>query len=136
MKLSTLWICSVLLFCVPLTACRFHGERITKKVVEDRVLALDEFRQLFREDQLRTRCCWYYGNRAGYSYVEIDDVEPIDKDDDMFNRRVHHKLRRFRISERDVVFTPTMDFSGYETGKRIVPSGFADEHCATFHVTP
>lgn len=134
MKPSSLWLFPVLLFCVSSTACRSHGERVTQSVVEDRVLSLSEFRQLFRADQLNAHCCWYYGSRTGYSYIEIDDPQPIDLHDDMFNRRIHHTLRRFRVSERDVTFMPAMAFSGYEKGTRIVSPAFAGEHRTTFQV--
>ena len=117
-----------------LASCRWHGECITEKVVEDRVLPVEEFKRLFAEEKLFSECFWYFGQREGYSYVEIDEARSIDQYDDDFNRRVHHTLRRYRVSEAEVVFTPARPFLGYTEGRRIVAPRFADENSVVYEV--
>jgi hypothetical protein len=130
-------ICATVLTMVAaLASCRLHGERITTQIVEDRVLTIGEFQRRFQESSLFADCYWYFGDKDGYSYVEIDKSQPIDGYDDMFNRRVHHKLYRYRVSSADVEFSPKMPFAGYDSGKRIVPHGRVDDaHCVEYKIT-
>jgi hypothetical protein len=113
--------------------CRLHGEKITFTVEEMRILPVSEFRTLFDETNLNSKCYWYFGNKDGYACVEIDESRAIDEYDDILNRRQHHTLRRYRVAEVDVEFIPRIGFVGWDGygGKRIteirkdVPDGMA-----------
>lgn len=95
-------------------------DKITFTVRKDRVLSVAEFRTRFAESNLNSECYWYFGNKNGYAYVEMDESRPIDEHDDAAHRRVHHTLSRYRVAEADVEFIPKVAFTGYDHGKRIV----------------
>lgn len=116
-------------------SCANPGERITETVVEDRILSLPEFRSLFRVEELNAKCFWYFGRDGAYSRVEIDESKPTDAHDSEFNRRVHHNLRRFRIAESEVTFSPAIPFSGYDKGKRIVAPHLAGPDRVVYTIT-
>ena len=112
-------ICALVLTFV--WGCHSYGSKITFTVKEDSALQVAEFTNLFAESNLNYACYWYFGNKNGYVYVEIDEPRAIDEYDDVLNRREHHTLRRYRVAETDVEFIPRIDFVGWDGygGKRI-----------------
>ena len=114
-----------------------RGERIEFQYHELVEITDVEFMRLFHPEVLYAKCCWYYGAKNGMHYLEIDIDESVDEHDDMFNRRVRHQLYRYRVSNRNVQFSKSSEFMGFNAGHmRIVKAQHEDAESISYSVLP
>ena len=112
--------------------CGCHGEKITYEYHEGGKLTAAEFAYNFAYDKLNSAGCWYYGQKDGLHYLEIDLSEPIDRYDDMLNRRVRHVITKYTVPVEVVEFSKTAPLGQSEW--RVTRPDFEHEGRVTYKI--
>lgn len=119
---TTAMLCAVGIMLLALlggTGCCRKGELITTRIMVDMELSRNRFFQVFQDQNLDRKTHWYLGNDERYSYFEIHVSRPIDEHDDMFNRRVHHEIYRYRVVLTSGDLDATHPFFGFDSSRKV-----------------